>query len=68
MAKTILGIAMAEMMHLQRLGELICLLAGMAVIKRKKHTLKGIRKPECLRMPSFYMGTDKIYIDNNEYI
>lgn len=28
MAKTILGIAMAEMMHLQRLGELICLLGG----------------------------------------
>ena len=28
MAKTILGIAMAEMMHLQKLGELICLLGG----------------------------------------
>lgn len=27
-AKTILGIAMAEMMHLQKLGELICLLGG----------------------------------------
>ena len=28
MAKTILGIAMAEMMHLQKLGELIFLLGG----------------------------------------
>lgn len=28
MAKTILGIAMAEMIHLQKLGELICLLGG----------------------------------------
>ena len=27
-AKTILGIAMAEMIHLQKLGELICLLGG----------------------------------------
>lgn len=27
-AKTLLGIAMAEMMHLQKLGELICLLGG----------------------------------------
>ena len=27
-ARTILGIAMAEMMHLQKLGELICLLGG----------------------------------------
>lgn len=29
LAKTILGIAMAEMMHLQKLGELIFLLGGM---------------------------------------
>jgi len=28
LAKTIMGIAMAEMMHLQKLGELICLLGG----------------------------------------
>lgn len=28
LAKTILGIAMAEMIHLQKLGELICLLGG----------------------------------------
>lgn len=28
MAKVLLGIAMAEMMHLQKLGELICLLGG----------------------------------------
>lgn len=28
MAKTILGMAMAEMIHLQKLGELICLLGG----------------------------------------
>lgn len=28
LAKTILGIAVAEMMHLQKLGELICLLGG----------------------------------------
>lgn len=28
LAKTLLGIAMAEMMHLQKLGELICLLGG----------------------------------------
>ena len=28
MARTIIGIAMAEMMHLQKLGELICLLGG----------------------------------------
>lgn len=28
LARTIIGIAMAEMMHLQKLGELICLLGG----------------------------------------
>lgn len=43
MAKTILGIAMAEMMHLQKLGELIILLGGSvdfsAQYKNGKHKL-----------------------------
>ena len=32
LAKTILGIAMAEMMHLQKLGELIVLLGALLII------------------------------------
>lgn len=52
MAKTILGIAMAEMMHLQKLGELIVLLGGKIDFTAKFHD--GKRKmwtPEYLKIP-----------------
>lgn len=52
MAKTILGIAMAEMMHLQKLGELIVLLGGKIDFTAKFHD--GKRKmwtPEYLKLP-----------------
>ncbi len=51
-AKTILGIAMAEMMHLQKLGELICLLGG-RVDFTAKYQNGGHRMwtPEYLTMP-----------------
>lgn len=51
-AKTILGIAMAEMMHLQKLGELIFLLGGNPDFTAKQHN--GRRKmwtPEYLVIP-----------------
>lgn len=52
-AKTLLGIAMAEMMHLQKLGALICLLGGNVDYTAKFHN--GRQKmwtPEYLDMPS----------------
>lgn len=51
-ARTILGIAMAEMMHLQKLGELIVLLGGKIDFTAKFHD--GKRKmwtPEYLKLP-----------------
>lgn len=52
MAKTFLGIAMAEMTHLQRLGELICLLGGKVSFAFMQNN--GRRKmwtPEYLTLP-----------------
>lgn len=51
-AKTLLGIAMAEMIHLQKLGELIALLGGCIDFTAKQDD--GKRKmwtPECLDIP-----------------
>lgn len=52
LAKTILGIAMAEMMHLQKLGELIFLLGGRVDFSAKQRN--GMQKmwtPEYLTLP-----------------
>lgn len=52
LAKTILGIAMAEMMHLQKLGELMYLLGGNIDFSAKLQC--GRQKmwtPECLTIP-----------------
>ncbi|NBJ93263.1 ferritin-like domain-containing protein [Parablautia muri] len=52
MARTLLGIAMAEMMHLQKLGELIVLLGG--IIDFSAKTSNGCSKlwtPEYLSIP-----------------
>ncbi len=43
LARTLLGIAMAEMMHLQKLGELICLLGGKVCYESVD--CRGCRKP-----------------------
>ena len=51
-AKTILGIAMAEMMHLQKLGELIRLLGGnVDYIARQPNGRKRMWTPEHLKLP-----------------
>lgn len=47
--RTILGIAMAEMMHLQKLGELICLLGGKVCFEAGKPD--GLWSPSCLVLP-----------------
>ncbi len=52
MAKTLLGIAMAEMMHLQKLGELIYLLGGAVDYTAKLQNGKQIMwTPEFLAIP-----------------
>ena len=51
MAKTLLGIAMAEMMHLQKLGELICLLGGRVDFTAKYQNGHRMWTPEYLTMP-----------------
>lgn len=54
MAKTLLGIAMAEMMHLQKLGELIVLLGGNIDFTAKQNN--GRRKmwtPQYLDIPGY---------------
>lgn len=48
LARTILGIAMAEMMHLQKLGELIHLLGGNVCFEAKPD---GLWSPSCLVLP-----------------
>lgn len=48
--RTILGIAMAEMMHLQKLGELIHLLGGNVCFETKQP--KGMWSPSCLTLPN----------------
>ncbi len=47
--RTILGIAMAEMMHLQKLGELIHLLGGNVCFETKQQN--GRWSPSCLTLP-----------------
>ena len=50
-AQTILGIAMAEMIHLQKLGELICLLGGTLDYKsRWRDGSEKLWTPECLKL------------------
>lgn len=52
MAKTILGIAIAEMMHLQKLGELIVLLGGnLDFFARNNNGRQKMWTPECLNLP-----------------
>lgn len=52
-AKTILGIAMAEMMHLQKLGELICLLGGkIDYTARYQNGRQKVWTPEYLDIPA----------------
>ena len=52
MARTILGIAMAEMMHLQKLGELIHLLGGkVCFVSRQPGGRQWMWSPECLAIP-----------------
>ncbi len=53
LAKTILGIAMAEMMHLQKLGELICLLGGkIDYTARYQNGRQKVWTPEYLDIPA----------------
>ncbi len=49
LVRTILGIAMAEMMHLQKLGELIQLLGGTVCYETKQP--RGLWSPACLMLP-----------------
>lgn len=50
-ARTILGIAMAEMMHLQKLGELICLLGGEVEFSVRQANGKPVMwTPACLTL------------------
>lgn len=52
MAKTILGIAMAEMIHLQKLGELIFLLGeDITFAARQQNGRQKLWSPECLTIP-----------------
>lgn len=53
LAQTLLGIAMAEMMHLQKLGELIVLLGGNIDYTAKyRDGRKKMWTPECLNIPA----------------
>lgn len=53
MAKTILGMAMAEMIHLQKLGELIVLLGGdIDYIAKFQNGGRKRWTPECLNTPN----------------
>ena len=49
LVRTILGIAMAEMMHLQKLAELIHLLGGYVCYEAKRSG--GMWSPSCLTLP-----------------
>ncbi len=52
MAKTILGIAMAEMIHLQKLGELIFLLGGQVdFVAKQQNGRQRMWTPEYLAIP-----------------
>ncbi len=51
-AKTILGIAMAEMLHMQRLGEMIFLLGGsIDFVARQRNGRKQMWTPQYLNIP-----------------
>ena len=51
-AKTLLGIAMSEMIHLQKLGELIFLLGGTVDFVARPHNGRPVMwTPECLKLP-----------------
>ncbi|MCM1430147.1 MAG: hypothetical protein NC180_07640 [Muribaculaceae bacterium] len=53
MAKTLLGIAMAEMMHLQKLGQLIVLLGGCPdYVARQQNGNARMWTPEYLKLPA----------------
>ena len=51
LAKTILGIAIAEMIHLQKLGQLIQLLGGCLDFKARYREEEKIWTPEYLKLP-----------------
>lgn len=51
MARTLLGIAMAEMMHLQKLGELIVLLGGNVDFVARNNGRQKMWTPEYLNLP-----------------
>lgn len=52
-AKTILGIAVAEMIHLQKLGELMYLLGGsIDFTARQQNGNQKMWSPECLTLPN----------------
>ena len=52
MAKTLLSIAMAEMMHLQKLGELIVLLGGnIDFVAKQRNGKRKMWTPEYLELP-----------------
>ncbi|MBD5135572.1 MAG: rubrerythrin family protein [Lachnospiraceae bacterium] len=56
-AKTILGIAMAEMMHLQKLGELVFLLGGnISFIAKQSNGRRRMWTPEYLNIPENVKG------------
>lgn len=51
-ARTLLGIAMAEMIHLQKLGQLILLLGGSVdFVARPQNGRPVMWTPECLKLP-----------------
>lgn len=53
MARTLLGIAIAEMMHLQHLGQLICLLGGQVdFIARMRNGNQRMWTPDYLTIPA----------------
>ena len=52
MGRTLLGMAMAEMMHMQMLGELICLLGGnVCYTARQPGGRQWMWSPQCLNLP-----------------
>ncbi len=56
-AKTLLGIAMAEMMHLQKLGELIVLLGGnISFVAKYRNGGAKMWTPEYLKIPENLKG------------
>lgn len=62
--QTILGIAMAEMVHLQKLGELIHLLGGNVCFEAKQPD--GLWSPSCLTLPQYIPQMLKADIEAEE--